>query len=316
MRTLGTLKLDKNPNDEKLQQQYQREREKLGSTINRNKAADEILGIKNAKYDYFVVPMMTDQELSTYYGYYANDKAKAHEYALALDQSVNKRAAYYMTEWRQKMASGNVWEQGISAIGSIFNTAAKAISAVGIITKGLTNSVIDPYAAYFDPAMAQQDVRSQLKENTKVAFGEDSFPTKIINFSQDVIFGASDTIVGGKTLGFAGYIISGASDSARSALLRGGNQEQALALFGAHAASEAITEIIPFQEIMGGMEKGFSWRGLITSILVKPWAKVRLLFWEARPTRKSCLTRAFIRWKLQNFRKLRVCPPNRRPKLR
>lgn len=260
------LKLGKNPKDEKLQEQYQQEREKLGSAINRSKAGNEILGIKNVKYDYFVVPMMTDQELLTYYGYYANDKQKAHEYALALDQSVNKRAAYYMTDWRQKMASGNIWEQGISAIGSVFNTAAKAISAVGIITKGLTNSVIDPYAAYFDPTMAQQDVRGQLKENTKAAFGEDSIPTKIINFSQDVLFGASDTILGGKTLGFTGYIVSGASDSARSALLRGGNQEQALSLFGAHVASEALTEAIPFHEIMGGMEKGFTWRGLITSI--------------------------------------------------
>lgn len=255
-------KLDADPNNQELRAQYDRERKVKGAAFAQSQSGYEMFMADSKLRDYFFVGVMTPQERATYMAYYDDDPNKAHEYAMAMSEPLNKRAAFYLDEANRELAKGNIWQQGLAAGVSVIATIPKLTGALYVASQGEQGKRIDPYASNFAPGKMQQSYRGQLKENTVAKFGEDTFASKAIGFMTDVLFGAADSLVGAGTMGLVGYSAAGASDSVSTTLLRGGTQDQALALGAANLFAEIITEKIPFDNLAKGFKEGFSLKGL------------------------------------------------------
>ena len=226
----------------------------------------EILGQDDPALDVYRVNMMTPQEQKTYFAYYAQDGDKAHSYAKALDLTLSKRASEYEAEAARLFASGDVWQQGAAGLISVLNTVEKTKGLLYVTASQARGDLINPYSASFMPSVQQQAAREQLKENTIARFGKDSIATKALSFGMDTVFGAGDSILAAKTLGLWTYSAVGGADATKSALIRGGNQEEAFALGVITMFAEVATEAIPFDNLNKGFSTGFTLRGLAVSV--------------------------------------------------
>ena len=217
-----------------------------------------------------------NEEQQETFGYLWNtDPEKAEEYAFAVNNKLNTQQEQKQLQKIQSSATDNGWSGAAHTAGAIATGSLGLADYLGDMISKSTIGYIPEADGIISPYEYSQMVTSSISQELNDKYGtlDDSIPV-IGGKGLGEVYGlgtsAAQSMIGGKVLGQATTLISFFGSAAASgvdeAKKRGATDDQALAFGTIAGASEALTELVPLDNLMN-MGKAANWKGLFSDII-------------------------------------------------
>ncbi|MBP3649109.1 MAG: hypothetical protein J6K73_04945 [Clostridia bacterium] len=210
---------------------------------------------------------LSDDEAAAYMGMasrYGADTAQAYWNALKQEGQYGQKAyAVRDVALRDMAGSGLLGAAGSSAL-SVMTSPMSLAGTLYSVTQKLTGKEIDPYADQFMFGQMTGTLRDEVGRSITRQYGKedgtDTFASWLMKTGYNAAMSSADSLMAGQLSGgsaLGGSVLlgsSGAGSVIQDAKLRGGSDEQALALGGLSVVFETATEYLPMDTLLNTID--------------------------------------------------------------